>query len=406
MKKIFFITALILAILLAGYYRPGNEVTQAKEANLVVHEWGTFTSVTGKKGVALDWRPLNGPSDLPKFVYDEASKDGFRGTHGISGKGIARVRMETPVVYFYTPKEMDVDVSVMFPEGKITEWYPQAAVVNNKFAVDKTGPTFGNLVDWGTIKLLPNEKETYLREAAYSHYYPARETDAVQIQVCNADKTKIEHEKFLFYRGVGNFDLPLNVKLVGDKVVLGPNEKARLTQPMADMIVFEKRGGQIGFTYVPKLAGEMTVDRPTPGRSMDEVNTQLEKTLTVNGLYPKEAKAMIKTWADSWFEEGLRVFYIVPRELTDRVLPLRVEPKPKETVRVLVGRAEVITPDMEGDVKRQVALLHSGSLREREEAQANLKRYGRFYEPILRSILEEEKDAAVRKQIEKLIAEA
>jgi hypothetical protein len=412
MKKIVFAIFLILMVLslsLLDHYRPPGTSTQAKETDLVVHEWGTFTSIAGKNGVALDWRPLNGASDLPNFVYTEAGQGGYRGTHGISGKGIARVRMETPVIYFYSPKEIDVNVDVRFPEGKITEWYPQAAVVNSNYAENKTGQSFGNGVNWGTIKLLPNEKENFLREAAYSHYYPARETDAVQLQICNADKSKIEHEKFLFYRGVGNFALPLNVALEGDKVVLSENDTAypSLGKPereLVDMIVFENRGGRIGFRYVPKVTGKTIVERPVLGRTMEEVYSQLEKTLTVQGLYLKEAKAMIKTWQDSWFEEGLRVFYILPRYATDKILPLHVNPQPKQTVRVLVGRAEIITPETERDVKRQVALLRSPSKTVRESAAADLRKHGRFYEPILKSILESEKNAAVRAELERLIA--
>ena len=38
-------------------------------AGLVVHEWGTFTSVVGGSGVALEWRPLADRTDLPSFVY-------------------------------------------------------------------------------------------------------------------------------------------------------------------------------------------------------------------------------------------------------------------------------------------------------------------------------------------------
>jgi len=413
MKRIIFAVLLVLSASFLEYYRPVGTVAEAKEADLIVHEWGTFTSIAGKNGVALDWRPLNGPSDLPKFVYNENSGDGYRGTYNNSGgKGaVARVRMETPVIYFYTPKEMDVNVRVVFPEGKITEWYPQAGYVNDNYSANQTAHTFANGINWGTIKLLPNVKENFLREAAYSHYYPARETDSVQIQVCNADKTKIEHEKFLFYRGVGNFNLPLKVKLEGQQVVLSGNEAQYLTKGIpgagiADMVVFEKRGNRLGFKYVPALTGEMRVDRPVLDKTLDQVFSQLEKTLTANGLYAKEAKAMVKTWEDSWFEEGLRVFYILPRSTTDRILPLNVSPKPKETVRVMVGRSEIITPEMERDVKNQVALLRSPSAKIRAEAQANLTTRGRFYEPILRSILTSEKNSAVRKQIEKLIAEA
>ena len=411
MKRIIFALMMVLSLSLLDFYRPESATTLAKEADLIVHEWGTFTSIAGKNGVALDWRPLNGPSDLPEFVYAGEDAGGYRGTHVPGGKGVvARVRMETPVIYFYTPKEMDVNVDVRFPEGNITEWYPQAGYVNRNISATQTAQTFGNGINWGKIKLLPDHQDNFLREAAYSHYYPARETDAVPVQVCNADKTKIEHEKFLFYRGVGNFPLPLNVALEGDKVVLSENSAAYPSRgiparELVDMIVFENRGGHIGFRYVPKITGEAIVDRPVLGRTMDEVYSQLEKTLTVQGLYLKEAKAMIKTWEDSWFEEGLRVFYILPRYATDKILPLNVSPQPKQTVRVLVGRAEIITPEMERDVKRQVALLRSPSKKVRQNAAADLKEHGHFYEPILKSILESEKNSSVRKQIEKLIAE-
>src|SRR5215210_124280 len=79
------------------------------ENRLVVHEWGTFTSIAGRDGVALDWRPLNGPSDLPKFVHTiQEANEGLR-HRTVQGKGdiTARVRMETPVLYFYSGQEMD-----------------------------------------------------------------------------------------------------------------------------------------------------------------------------------------------------------------------------------------------------------------------------------------------------------
>src|SRR5262245_2463309 len=104
MKRIIFAIMIVLAASLLDYYRPEGSKTQAKGEDLVVHEWGTFTSIAGKNGVALDWRPLNGPSDLPTFVYTANGQGGYRGTHGISGKGIAKIRMETPVIYFYTPE--------------------------------------------------------------------------------------------------------------------------------------------------------------------------------------------------------------------------------------------------------------------------------------------------------------
>src|SRR5687768_4370340 len=70
--------------------------------------------------------------------------------------------------------------------------------------------------------------------------------------------------------------------------------------------------------------------------------TSVQEALVSEGLYEREATAMVKTWEDSWFgEQGLRVLYVLPRAWTDRTLPLSIEPKPKEIVRVMVGRAEM-----------------------------------------------------------------
>ena len=381
------------------------EKAQASPGDLVVHEWGTFTSVAGKNGVAIDWRPLNGASDLPGFVYTIDEANGYRATYGEKpvqgqkGKIVARVRMETPVIYFYTKQEMEVSVRVDFPNGKVTEWYPQAGLVNAQYAKGKAGLNAGSGIDWGTIRLLPNETPQFLREVADSHYYPARETESVAVQICNADKTRIEKEKFLFYRGVGDFGLPLSVRIDGRNLTL----RDLGTDEVKNLIVFENRGGRVGFRYLESLAKETIVERPETNKKIGEVLIELEKILVSEGLYEKEAKAMIETWKDSWFEEGLRVFYILTRKSTDKILPLTINPRPAETVRVMVGRAEVITPEMEQDVRRQVGLLHSDSARTRAEAEAYLKKYGRFYEPILKSILESEKDAKVRAQIEKLI---
>ena len=87
---------------------------------LVVHEWGTFTSVAAEDGAAVEWVPPQGPRDLPCFVD--------RVLFNIKGWLPATVRMETPVVYFYSTEEKTVDVRVRFRKGIVTEWYPRAAV--------------------------------------------------------------------------------------------------------------------------------------------------------------------------------------------------------------------------------------------------------------------------------------
>jgi hypothetical protein len=385
-----FAIAAFVGVKLAAQNSPVMKAPQSHvpaKDRLVVHEWGTFTSIAGRDGVALDWRPLNGPSDLPKFVHSiPEGGDGLRHSRGKSDMR-ARVRMETPVLYFYSGSEMDVSVKVDFPKGKITEWYPQARAV-------------GANVDWGKVKVMPGAALTFPVESSESHYYPAREVDAAPVQVCGTEGKAGQQEKFLFYRGVGNFDLPLSVKLEGENVVLKNLGKDEIKH----LIIFENRGGKIGYRLCDAFTGEMTHERPILDKNMDSVLADLQQILVASGLYEKEAAAMIKTWRSSWFEEGLRVFYILPRQTIDAILPVTIEPRPAELVRVLVGRAEVITPQMEKSVQQQLSLLADSSPQVRETAMQEIRRHGRFSEPILNRLLKQESDSRVRSRIRKLIA--
>src|SRR5882672_4910339 len=88
---------------------------QTDKNGLVAHEWGTFTSVQGADGVALEWKPLE-TSKLPKFVYNWKNPGlGRVGKMGTSLSSLTKEsmstlqRMETPVIYFYSDREQTVD---------------------------------------------------------------------------------------------------------------------------------------------------------------------------------------------------------------------------------------------------------------------------------------------------------
>jgi hypothetical protein len=382
----------VLLILVTGAFAVAFKLRQSSKAaslqkdRLIVHEWGTFTSIAGKNGVALEWRPLNGATDLPKFVHSMQERD--RGLRHIFDKtGLtAAVRMETPVIYFYANREMDISTKVEFPKGKITEWYPQARAVDNG-------------VNWGKLKVQPGAAFNLPADYSDNHYYAARETDAAPVQICATNGHATEQEKFLFYRGVGNFDLPLAVTLANNRITVRNTGK----DPIAQLIVFENRDGKVGFQTIDNLSGATTIDRPSLDKSTDGVIPPLRRALIAAGLYDKEADAMIKTWRNSWFEAGMRVFYILPRSKTDAVLPITIDPRPDELVRVLVGRTELITPEMEKSVREQVSRLRDPSPAARAEAAAAIKKYGRFSEPILKLIVEDERDKTVRARIRQLL---
>jgi hypothetical protein len=340
---------------------------EGEQRRLVVHEWGTFTTVSAADGSARTWNPFAGPSELPEFVYSDARLGRAFRQCGTKCSG-ALVRMETPVIYFYADRETQVSVKVGFPNGSISEWYPQAQVV-------------GSTIEWGRVTVAPGATDRFPTDRQHSHYYPARETDAAPVRV--PVKGRVENEKFLFYRGVGNFDLPIEVRLADESVII------RNTRPdeIAQVILFENRGGRFGWHIHGPLSGQATIARPTPGQAIEPLLAAMERSLVAQGLFPKEAAAMMKTWNESWIEEGLRVFYLLPRAATDRILPLELAPAPRSIERVFVGRAEILTPDRVSEILVAAERFAQGPRHGRADAVAALRRHGRFAEPLLHEAL-------------------
>jgi hypothetical protein len=361
-------------------------VHSVPQDGLTIHEWGTFTSVAGEDGAAIDWQALGCKSDLPRFVNDF----GYRGLKlGISGT----VRMETPVLYFYSSRELDARVKVTFPQGVITEWYPHAEIeAHQQTATDGPTPPLAprnvagcmrchrdlngiemslrNLtgtIEWSNIHVQPGTSPSLPVESEPSRYYAARQTDAAPVTVGG------QQEKFLFYRGVGRFPVPLSARVSAEGQVL---VESRVQQPVPAVILFENREGRIGYRAAGAIHGALTLDPPPLDGSFSHLRRELETTLIAQGLFPKEAHAMVETWRDSWFEEGSRLIYILSSSAVDAILPLQVEPAPSHTERVFVGRIELVTRETQQSVESALA---------RSDWPA-VDRYSRFLDPILKRI--------------------
>jgi hypothetical protein len=361
----------LLAFGLLGFSLAGWLIAdeQRTAPDLTVHEWGTFTAIAGKDGRAVEWSPLGLPrypasTDLPKFVEHIADvnfKLGLRGT----------IRMETPVMYFYSPREVTVSARVAFSKGLITEWYPHADRVQPEGAMHDPRlsqlPVDGRIA-WNNVTISPNLDGQFPREVESNRYYAARETSSSPVRVRTSAGE--QQEKFLFYRGVSASALPLSAKLnSGGKLVV----KSLSEDEIPAVIFFERRGERVGYRFTGALTDETTLDPPVLTGNIDALYGDLEEALVAQGLYRDEAHAMVETWKDSWFEEGSRLIYIVPRRFIDNVVPLTINPEPGQTVRVFVGRLEIVTPATMEAVKTAIA----------DNDEATLNKYSRFLEPIL-----------------------
>jgi hypothetical protein len=365
----------VLVLLIATFLATAALFAKSMRApEVVVHEWGTFTTVAGEDGQAINWLPLGGPTDLPCFVehyknrltkfVGNAEQEGPIDYAAARSALVGTVRMETPVLYFYSPEDAVVSVNVRFPRGLMTEWFPKAIVNQpNVMPALLDNPSLVGGISWPAVEIRPGRVGEYPRGNGQSHYYAARGTDAAPISVGG------QFEKFLFYRGVASFPAVLSAALGADGSVHVVNRGAR---PIPQIILFENRAGTITYRVSGALEHAATVTVPKTPASFDSLRTDLIAMLVKTGLYQKEAEAMVETWRDSWFEEGTRVFYLVPPASVDEILPLTVSPAPAAVARAFVGRMEIITPD--ALVRAQIALA-SGD-------DAALEKMGRFLGPI------------------------
>jgi hypothetical protein len=357
----------LLLFSLAGWLIADQQQTVS---DLTVHEWGTFTAIAGKDGRAVEWAPLDTSADLPQFVEhisDANFKLGLRGT----------MRMETPVLYFYSPRDVTVSARVAFSKGLITEWYPQADRVQPSVVLHNTSLSRlqrDGSITWNNVAVSPNLGGEFPHGVPSNRYYAARQTSSSPLRVKTGAGE--QREKFLFYRGVSASPLPLSAKLNSDGKLVVKNLSE---DEIPAIILFERRGEQLGYRLTGALTEETTLDPPVLTGSVDALYGDLEEILVGQGLYRDEAHAMVETWKDSWFEEGSRLIYIVPRGFIDNVLPLTLKPEPGQIVRVFVGRLEIITSTTTRAVKTAVA----------RNDEATLNKYGRFREAILQAAREE-----------------
>jgi hypothetical protein len=426
-------------ILLPGLLHGFDAGTAPTHSKLVMHEWGTFTSFSGSDGVNLEFRPLV-TRDLPRFVMDSYSQPGSGLNVFLKDQFVALQRMETPVTYFYTDVPRTVNVRVDFPHGLLTEWYPvvkQLDVGKKKAGrrIEGRGaftrreateflhlpkqPDGKAFLDWGSVRLTPPKQFANVRVRgaknkpiaaslpavdAKDHYGRARETDSAIVETVDVHGGS-HFEKFLFYRGVGNFELPIKLAAFG-------NDRFEVTNSSDDasgaLMLVRIENRHVRFTRIDPLRprSAIEIDLPKEESSVDRLAEAMTRELTAAGLYEKESLAMVNTWRSSWFgENGTRLLYLVPGKLTEKILPLKIDPSPDERVRVLVGRLETITPE---DVRRLTRALvgdASGKKPKSEIVNDELKSLGRFAEPAIQFVISQTSDPATRSRLEAIRAQ-
>lgn len=354
---------------------PMNTVAaeRIKTDRLVVHEWGTFTALQDERGrelfgINVDDEPVpKFVHNLNRFVLAPAILSSEHWLYRMKGvprqHSLVSMRLETPVIYFYPPpgqrEPMPIDVKVSFRGGWLTEFYPNASasapgLTQDSFKFGTLSPkTVGSLA-WQNLQIGTEGRGPETDE----HVWLApRKTAAASVTTPAG-----ESEKYLFYRGVGSLQAPLRVEttekcrtinVFGNFDQLLKNDESVTIRAM--WLVHVKDDGTTAFRAVgpvdasadPKESlATLRADFPAEAYGKDQ-RARLEEAmhgeLVSDGLYGDEATALLSTWQRAYFTSpGLRLFYLVPREWTDHILPLSLS-KPADIERVMVGRIEIVT---------------------------------------------------------------
>lgn len=394
-----------------------------KADKFVVHEWGTFTSVQGSDGNIIgglhhEEEPLPsfvvGRDILTELTASQLLVSQFRNLGGFGGQGNCRPvkfmpvcddydepqqptpvptptpilkqvvtgadvtqKMETPVLYFYSDKKRQVKINVGFPQGIISQYFP--APINFTPLIGKIQGLHGGSTQFDVEVV--TEKLPLPAVETGNVYGPAREVASNDIRSGN------QNERFIFYRGLGNFvtDLRVTSKSTNELTLSHKSVQGRISEIFL-VNVTESGGNIISLGGLSPLEEKVVsakdlnlfLKNDYPVYYFNKVAQQeITRALVESGLYKDESLAMFNTWKTSYLKtRGLRILYVLSRNETDRLLPLTIDPQPQEVVRTLVGRIELI---LKSEEEQMLLNLSANST-------LNPAELGRFAEPRLRRL--------------------
>jgi hypothetical protein len=368
MRKLASFTALVIAL---------GVLAADAGVPLLVHEWGTITTVHAADGTPQGKLNRIEPAEvLPEFVhrYEPSSTrnnpDLIVGKRPfIPGRQDVTMRLETPVIYFYPQGALNqpFDVSVVFRGGVLNEFYPDAGPtvgldhqrIQEKRAAGMPMPWDGKLLSNYVVSSL-----TWKGLKLSSDIRPPATQSKVWLAPRDVRATGVttpagESERYVFYRGVAALQALMRTRLTAAELKLSaPGNLIWLTGKSADIprvwfahirpdgtAAYQEHGA---LTLDPARAGAALISlKRFAASDFDEANlfrlrASMKRELVAQGLFEDEAQAMLNTWQASYFEKpGARLFYVVPAEWTNYFLPLKIS-TPAEITRVIIGRVDLM----------------------------------------------------------------
>ncbi|HEX3132563.1 MAG TPA: hypothetical protein VHX44_03150, partial [Planctomycetota bacterium] len=343
---------------------------------------------------------------LPPFVYDlrpvYMGKDGdFAPTlikRRMHCEPAVTMRLETPVLYVHLPPGQQTatfDLSVEFRGGILSQFYPRAEAtvdrnplrqIGNEVRVGETlmgakgrdrGLRFTRTWSAPDLTAATTSTLTWRGLVAGTTFGGPATNSPVWLAPRQVDSANLmvgaERERYLFYRGLGHLDAPLVARrsATGNTLMISPRHGIMSPGLVPALWFADLRGnGTAAFRAVPASSKPL---RPGADLAISTIpatfteadysaerlallRRELQTGLMQEGLFADEALALLATWEASYFKApGQRLFFLVPNEWTEHILPLTIS-VPATVKRAMMGRIELVSPAQ----RQAIAVIAAG----------------------------------------------
>jgi hypothetical protein len=376
----------LLTLLVAGaagflWAAEVKEPAEAPVKGFFVHEWGVWRLHDDLGFANADMRcEWDG---LPQFVYGQTTTRDFPRHWDRPLMSVTK-----PVLYFHAPRPMATEVRVQFPTGVPAVWWPATAdpahsTTRGQFGKEESPVRPVKALAWKlhlqSAPWAPGQPRP-LKELSKPHWMEAlRDVECDDVYAPVGERgSGLEREKFVYYDGLLPRPKALSINATRTRATV----KNEATFPVFDVWVVDRRDAdRPRVARLPRLdageAKEVELAAAKEARWADDAAKALTGQLKGAGLNEDEAGALTKVFAADFFNSaGVTLFYRLPQEEYDRLIPLTVTPRPEKVVRVGLIQQVPFEPELAERVARLVKQLDDDDFHKREAAQKELEALG------------------------------